>query len=142
MTSRELLMVEDNRGDVVLVQEALRKVGLLCRVNVVSDGVEALAYLRRQGRYAGAARPDLIVLDLKLPRKSGREVLEEIQQDLSLCDIPFIIFSSSKSELELARASELPAHRYMVKPSQFEGYVDFVRVIEEILTSGGKGALS
>jgi CheY-like chemotaxis protein len=132
MKSYEILMVEDNRGDVVLLQEAVRKTGLGYHINVVPDGVEALSYLHKQGKYAEAIMPDLIILDLKLPRKSGREVIDEIQLDPSLYAIPLIVFSSSRSELELARAHKLPGQKYVVKPSKFEGYVQFVQSIEDI----------
>jgi CheY-like chemotaxis protein len=127
----EVLMVEDNRGDVVLVREAMRKAGLSYRLTVVPDGIEAMAYLRRQGKYAGATRPDQIILDLKLPRKNGREVLDEIQLDPFLHDIPLVVFSSSKSELASARSCKLQAESYIVKPSTFEGYVEFVQFIEK-----------
>jgi CheY-like chemotaxis protein len=131
MKAFEVLMVEDNRGDVILVQEAMRKAGLSHRLSVVPDGIEAMAYLRRQGKYADATRPDQIILDLKLPRKSGREVLDEIQPDPLLNNIPLVVFSSSRSELESARSCKLRAKNYVVKPSTFEGYVEFVQLIEE-----------
>ena len=138
MKSLEVLMVEDNRGDVILVQEAMRKAGLTHRVRVVKDGVEALEYLRRQGSYAAATRPDLIILDLKLPRKSGREVLDEIQPDPFLNDIPLVVFSSSQSELASARSHKFRAKSYIVKPSTFEGYVEFVQIIEKYRQAGLK----
>jgi CheY-like chemotaxis protein len=131
MKTVEILMVEDNRGDVVLVEEAMAKMGLTHAVTVVTDGVEAMDYLCRRGAYAGAARPDLIVLDLKLPRKSGREVLEEITRDPALDAIPIVIVSSSRSELEIARSHGRPEVRCMAKPATFAGYVDLVTVMEE-----------
>jgi two-component system, chemotaxis family, response regulator Rcp1 len=130
-TKIEMLMVEDNRGDIVLVQEAMTKAGFDHHITVVRDGVEALAYLHRQGEYAAAPTPDLIVLDLKLPRKSGLEVLDAIRPDPVLREIPLIILSSSRSELEIAQAQHLPMRSYMVKPSTFSGYVDLVRAIED-----------
>jgi len=126
----EVLMVEDNPGDVLLLQEAVASVGLAYRIQVVHDGVEAMEYLRTQGEYGGAVRPDLIVLDLKLPRKNGREVLDEIRQDLVLSGIPLVLLSSSRSELEAARSNRLPAGGCMVKPSTFSGYVALAESIE------------
>jgi len=126
----EVLMVEDNRGDVVLVREAMAAAGFEHCLNVVPDGVEAMAYLHRKGPYAHAARPDLVVLDLKLPRKSGREVLDEIRPDPDLNRIPIVILSSSKSELELARSQYRPEERCIAKPSTFGNYVELVKLIE------------
>ena len=126
----EILMAEDNRGDVTLVREAMSELGLTHHVNVARDGVEAVDYLHRRGKYADALRPDLIVLDLKLPRKSGHEVLDDVQLDPELCDIPVVILSSSRSELEVARARRRSAYRCLVKPSTFAGYVDLVRTVE------------
>jgi two-component system, chemotaxis family, response regulator Rcp1 len=138
MKSFEILMVEDNRGDVVLVKEAMRKAGMAHRVRVVQDGVEALEYLRRQGPYVAATRPDLIILDLKLPRKSGREVLDEIQPDPFLNDIPLVVFSSSKAELASVQSCKFRARNYIVKPSTFEGYVEFVQLIAKYQQAGFK----
>jgi two-component system, chemotaxis family, response regulator Rcp1 len=137
MKTMKVLMVEDNRGDVVLVQEAMAKAGITFQVHVVPDGVEAMAYLRRQGRYAGATRPDLIVLDLKLPRKTGQEVLAEIQPDAELNGIPLVVLSSSRSELEIARTRGLPGKSCMAKPSTFDGYVALVRAIEQFRAGMG-----
>jgi CheY-like chemotaxis protein len=134
----DILMVEDNRGDVVLMQEALNTVGLQHRVHVVSDGVEAVAYLRRQGQYAAAIRPALIVLDLKLPRKNGREVLDEIMPDPELSRIPVALLSSSRSELEAARALRIPSRNYMVKPSTFAGYIELVHALEAFRASAAR----
>jgi CheY-like chemotaxis protein len=136
----EVLMVEDNRGDIVLLEEAMRKAGLSNRVNTVKDGVEAMEYLRKQGEFAGAARPDLIVLDLKLPRKGGREVLDEIKRDPELKDICLVVLSSSRSELALAMANKQSAPTCMVKPSTFEGYVQLVKDIEAFRKNGQEEA--
>ena len=130
METVEVLMVEDNRGDVVLVQEAVTKAGLPHHITVVGDGEEALAYLRREGRYASAVRPELIIMDLNLPRKGGREVLDVILPDPAMRDIPLVLLSSSRSELELVKTYKLPARSCLVKPSTFAGYVDLVRAIE------------
>lgn len=137
MKDIEVLMVEDNRGDVVLVEEAFGKLGLGHHLNVVPDGVEALEYLHHQGKYTAAVLPDLIVLDLKLPRKSGREVIEEMRPDPALCAIPLVILSSSRSELELARRRQLPRQRCLVKPSTFAGYVEMVQTVEAFRQAAG-----
>ncbi len=126
----DVLMVEDNPGDVVLLREALSSAGINYHINVMRDGVEAMEYLRGQGEHAGATRPALIILDLKLPRKSGREVLAEIAVDARLLAIPLVIFSSSRSELALARSPTLPRRAYLVKPSTFAGYVKLTGTIE------------
>jgi CheY-like chemotaxis protein len=123
-------MVEDNRGDVVLFEEALEKLGFHYRMNVVRDGVEALKYLRQEPPYAESFTPELIVLDLKLPLKNGREVLEEVLPNPVWRAIPVVLLSSSRSELELARAIQMPIQSYMVKPSTFAGYVELVRSID------------
>jgi CheY-like chemotaxis protein len=135
----DVLMIEDNRGDQVLIQEAMAKLGLEHRLTVVRDGVEALKYLRAEEPYAGGARPDLIVLDLKLPRKNGREVLEEIHGAPAWSRIPIVLLSSSRSELELARAIPVPVRRCMVKPNTFAGYVELVRSIEAFYRQEGAG---
>ncbi len=126
----EVLLVEDNRGDVLLVQEAMEMAGLDHNIIAVHNGVEALEFLRRSGGHSKSPRPDLILLDLKLPRKNGREVLDEILLDPFLLGIPVILLSSSASELELARTYGLPDQCYKVKPSTFEGYIELVRFIE------------
>jgi CheY-like chemotaxis protein len=129
MNSVNVLMVEDNRGDVVLVEEAILAAGLDYRVAVVRDGVAAMDYLRRQGTHAGAPHPDLILLDLKLPRKSGRQVLAELDADSALRHIPVAILSSSRSELGLARIGRPPNHADFAKPSTFSGYVELLQAI-------------
>ncbi len=137
-----VLMVEDNRGDVVLMQEAIQSAGLPYNICVARDGVEALEFLRRQGKSAGAARPDLITLDLKLPRKTGMEVLDEIQLDSTLCNIPIVILSSSVSELKIARARREPPYNCMAKPNTFEGYVELVKIIEAFRKNAQKEGAS
>ena len=126
----EVLSVEDNRGDVVLMREAMRKASLPYRVTVISDGVEALDFLHRRGAHARAPRPELILLDLKLPGRTGGEVLEDLRSDPSLRGIPVVLLSSSQSELERASSYELPVGCSFVKPDSFEGYVAVVRAIE------------
>jgi CheY-like chemotaxis protein len=129
-TPTAVLMVEDNRGDVVLMQEAIKNAGLPYHLTLVPDGVEALEFLRQQGKYAGAARPELIILDLKLPRKTGIEVLVEIELDPALRGIPIVVLSSSTSELAIARARRVPPYTCMVKPGTFDGYIELARTIE------------
>ena len=125
-----VLMIEDNSGDVMLVEEAMASAGLSQSLQVVRDGVDAMDYLRRVGLYSGAARPDVIVLDLRLPRKSGREVLDEIFADPELSAMPVVVLSSSKSDLELVRALGLRGVACIPKPDTFAGYVDLIRRIE------------
>ena len=126
----EVLVVEDNPGDILLLEEALLGAGLAYRIRVVRNGEEATDYLLQQGEHRGAARPELIVLDLKLPRKNGREVLADILADPALSTIPLVILSSSRSELDAARSSGLPKGSYMTKPTTFQGYEDLVESIE------------
>jgi CheY-like chemotaxis protein len=132
----EILIVEDNRGDIVLLGEAMRKAGLRHRIHTVKDGVEAMEYLRKEGEFSCAARPDLIILDLKLPRKNGREVLDEIRRDSDLCGIRIVVLSSSRSELALAKSDKQAAPCCMVKPSTFDGYIELVRNIEAFRDAG------
>ncbi|MCY2930138.1 MAG: response regulator [Planctomycetota bacterium] len=138
----DILMVEDNGGDVVLLDEAFARTGIAHRVHVATDGVEALAYLRRQGPYADAPRPDVIVLDLKMPRKGGREVLAELLPDTDLQAIPVVVLSSSQSELELIK-HQVPAEHCIAKPFSFEGYLQIARFIGSLgrpATGQGAGA--
>ena len=128
----EVLMVEDNLGDVVLFREALIKAGVNYQINVAKDGVDALEYLRGLGKYTHPTRPDLILLDLKLPRKNGREVMDDLRLDSDLNTILLIVLSSSRSELALAHLQNLPEQNYIVKPSTFAGYVALVKQIETI----------
>jgi two-component system, chemotaxis family, response regulator Rcp1 len=133
----EVLMVEDNPGDVVLVQEAMTQIGLAHHVTVVGDGAEAVDFLHRCGKYTQAPRPDLILLDLKLPRKNGREVLAEIRPDPGLREIPLVLLSSSRSELEIAKSHGLPAQCYLEKPSTYRGFVELVHTIEAFRLATG-----
>jgi len=126
----EVLMIEDNRGDVVLVEAAIEKAGLPYHVTVVSDGVEAVEFLHRRGKYAESPPPGLIMLDLKLPRKNGCEVLDDIRLDPLLAETPLVLLSSSKSELKRARSFGLPEECYLEKASTFQDFVELVRAIE------------
>jgi two-component system response regulator len=127
----EILLVEDNPGDAELTREALAESKVLIRLHVVRDGVEALAFLRRDGRYAGMPKPDLILLDLNLPRKDGRAVLAEIKQDPALRPIPVVVLTSSHAERDIARAYELNANCYVTKPVDLEQFLTIVHSIEQ-----------
>jgi CheY-like chemotaxis protein len=130
MKPLNVLMVEDNQGDVVLVQAAIEKAGLPYQVTVASDGAEAVEFLHRRGKYAESPRPELIMLDLKLPRKNGCEVLDEIRLDPILGKIPLVLLSSSASELKRSRSYGLPAECYLEKPGTYQGFVELVQAIE------------
>jgi CheY-like chemotaxis protein len=125
----EILLVEDNAGDVELVQEALAEGDVPHSLNVVGDGAEAIAYLRGQGEYAGAILPDFVLLDLKLPKKGGLEVLAEIKADPVLRRIPVIILSSSDAPDDLLRAYDLQVSCYITKPADLD---EFERVMQTI----------
>jgi CheY-like chemotaxis protein len=124
-----VLLVDDDPGDVLLVREAFEdhKVGNM--LSVVSDGVEALRYVRNEGSYAKAARPDLILLDLNLPRKGGIEVLEEIKSDPALATIVVVVLTTSEAEEDIVRAYKLHANAYITKPVDFE---QFTRIVHQI----------
>jgi two-component system, chemotaxis family, response regulator Rcp1 len=126
----ELLLVEDNPGDVELTREALDEARVHNRLSVVGDGVEALAFLRRQGAHAAAPRPDLVLLDLNLPRKDGREVLAEIKRDPELRRIPVVVLTTSEAEKDVLGAYDLYASAYIVKPVDLDQFLSVVRSIE------------
>ena len=126
----EILLVEDNAGDVRLAREGLRECKLLNNLSVAEDGVKALAFLRRQGEYANAPRPDLIMLDLNLPRKDGREVLKEIKEDDALKSIPVVILTTSKAEEDILKSYSLHANCYVTKPLAIEQFIHVVQAIE------------
>lgn len=127
----EILLVEDNPGDVRLTEEALRQGKVRNNLNVAADGVEAVAFLRRQGRYAHAPRPDLILLDLNLPKKDGREVLAEIKADVGLRKIPVVVLTTSQAEEDVFKAYGLNANCYVTKPVGLEQFVAVVNSIED-----------
>lgn len=131
----EVLLVEDDPGDVLMTQEAFEEHKLRNRLNVVSDGAEALAYLRREGQYADAVLPDLILLDLNLPRRDGREVLEEIKRDEQLCRIPVVVLTTSQADEDILRSYQLHANAYVAKPVDFEQFISVVRQIDEFFVS-------
>ena len=127
----EILLVEDNEGDVRLTREALKEGRIRNRLHVVIDGEQALAFLKRQGEYSDAPRPDLILLDLNLPRLDGKEVLASIKTDPKLKQIPVVVLTSSRTEQDLMRAYDLHANCYITKPVEFEEFIDVVRSIED-----------
>jgi CheY-like chemotaxis protein len=127
----EILLVEDNPGDVELTREALDEAKVRNNLRVARDGVEALAFLRREGEHAGAERPDLILLDLNLPRKDGRAVLAEIKADPDLRHIPVVILTSSQAEQDIVRAYDLHANCYVTKPVDLDQFIHIVRSIEQ-----------
>jgi CheY-like chemotaxis protein len=126
----EVLLVEDNPGDAQLTKIALEEGKVRINLNVVEDGVEAILYLRRIGKYATATQPDLILLDLNLPKKDGREVLTEIKADEALKRIPVVILTTSQSEEDILKVYNLNANCYITKPVDFERFVKIVRSIE------------
>jgi chemotaxis family two-component system response regulator Rcp1 len=131
-TSRpiEILLVEDSDGDARLAQEAMKDAKVLNHIYRVPDGVEALDYLRKKGKYNKAVRPDLILLDLNMPRKDGREVLEEIKEDPDLKSIPVVILTVSKAEEDIVKTYNLHANCYIQKPVDLGQFLDVVKSIE------------
>lgn len=126
-----ILLVEDSPTDIDLTREGLEMGKLTNDLSVVENGNDALAFLRREGEYAGAERPDLILLDLNLPGKDGREVLEEIKTDENLMSIPVVVLTSSKAEEDIARTYKLHANCYITKPVNFSRFVEVVKGIED-----------
>ena len=126
----EILLVEDNPGDVTLTIEALKDVKFHNRLSVVEDGMDAMAFLRKEGKYADAPRPDLILLDLNLPRKNGREVLAEIKSDENLKVIPVVILTTSAADQDVIKAYKLNANCYVTKPVDLYQFIEVVRQIE------------
>jgi CheY-like chemotaxis protein len=127
----EILLVEDNPGDVRLTREALKEAKVINHLTVLKDGVEALAFLRRQGSYADAARPHLILLDLNLPKKDGREVLAEIKADDKLKRIPVVVLTTSQDEQDVLKSYHLHANCYVTKPVDLEQFMTVVKSIED-----------
>lgn len=126
----EVLMVEDDPGDADLTQELLAEAKIMVNVNLVEDGEKAIAYLRRQGNYAQAVRPDLILLDLNLPRKDGREVLQEIKSDPDLKRIPVVVLTTSDADEDILRSYNLGANSFVTKPVGLEQFANIVKSIE------------
>ena len=126
----DILLVEDNRGDVLLTEKALQDAKVRNNLYVARNGVDALRFLHKEGEHAGAPRPDLILLDLNLPMKDGREVLAEIKGDPGLKRIPVVILTTSRAEEDILKAYDLNANCYVTKPVNFEQFMHVVRSIE------------
>ena len=131
----DVLLVEDDPGDVLLIREAFEDNKVHNRLHVVPDGVEALSFLRQEGDHAEAPRPDLVLLDLNLPRKDGREVLAEVKADESLQHIPVVVLTTSKAEEDVLRSYKLHANAYVTKPVDFDRFIDVVRQIDEFFVT-------
>ena len=126
----EILLVEDSHSDVEFTIEALKEAKIRNHLSIAEDGVQAMEFLRRQGRHAKAPRPDLIMLDLNLPRKDGREVLAELKADEKLKMIPVVVLTTSRAEEDVLRAYQLHANCYIAKPVDFQQFLNVVRAIE------------
>jgi chemotaxis family two-component system response regulator Rcp1 len=126
-----ILLVEDNPGDVRLTKEALRDAKVRNTMETVPDGVEAMAFLRKEGRYQHSTRPDLILLDLNLPKKSGLEVLKEVKADEDLRSIPVVVLTTSQAEQDILRSYDLHANAYIAKPVELSQFITVVKAIED-----------
>ena len=127
----EILLIEDNPGDVDLTKEALQEAKVRNRLHVVDDGAKAVDFLYKRGEYADVPRPDIILLDLNLPKKDGRQVLEEIKADPQLAEIPVVILTTSQAEEDILRSYQLHANCYITKPVDFKQFMHVVKSIEE-----------
>lgn len=134
----EILLVEDSPGDVRLTREAFRDVKMFINLSVASDGAEAMAFLRREGKYGEAARPDLILLDLNLPKKSGAEVLQEIKEHPDLKIIPVVVLTTSSSDHDMVRSYSLHANSFIRKPVDLAGFLNVVKSIDSFWLSVAK----
>ena len=126
----EILLVEDSPADVLIAREALSEAKLMNTIHVAEDGVEAMDFLHQRGKFASAPRPDLILLDLNLPRKNGREVLAEIKVDENIKHIPVVVLTTSRDEEDILKSYNLHANCYVVKPVEFESFVKAVQSIQ------------
>ena len=131
----EILLVEDNPGDVRLTIEGLEEGKVHNNLHVARDGEEAMAFLRQEGEHAQAVRPDLILLDLNLPRRDGREVLEEIKKDEELGRIPVVVLTTSAADEDIVRSYQLHANAYVTKPVDFEGFIEAIKQIDHFFVS-------
>ncbi|MDD3518505.1 MAG: response regulator [Chromatiales bacterium] len=127
----EILLVEDNPGDIRLVQEVFKSGRIANHLHVVTDGEQAMTFLRQEGPYAGMARPDIILLDLNLPRRNGREVLSDIKNDPELCVIPVVVLTSSQTEQDILRAYQLHASCYLTKPVDLQGFFNVMDSLQD-----------
>jgi len=131
----DVLLVDDDPGDTLMIREAFEHNKVKNALECVADGVQAIQYLRREGEYANASRPDLILLDLNLPRKDGREVLAEIKGDPQLATIPVVVLTTSHAEEDVLRSYQLHANAYVTKPVDFERFIEVVRQIDEFFVT-------
>jgi CheY-like chemotaxis protein len=131
----EVLLVEDDPGDVLMTKEAFDDYKVKNQLHVVNDGAEAMAFLRREGEYASAPRPDLVLLDLNLPRMDGREVLQAIKSDAELASIPVVVLTTSEAEEDVLRSYSLHANAYVTKPVDFERFIAVVRQIDDFFVT-------
>ena len=131
----EILLVEDDPGDVMMTREAFQDYKLHNELHVVSDGAEAMAFLRQEGEYAGRPRPDLVLLDLNLPRMDGRQVLEAIKSDPELASIPVVVLTTSENEDDVLRSYSLHANAYVTKPVDFQRFIEVVRQIDDFFVT-------
>ena len=127
----DVLLVEDDPGDVLMTREAFQDHKVANRLSVVADGVSAMAFLRKEGEYADAPTPDLVLLDLNLPRMDGREVLQALKEDAALRAIPVVVLTTSEAEEDVVRSYSLHANAYVTKPVDFDRFIDVVRQIDE-----------
>ena len=131
----DVLLVEDDPGDVLMTREAFKENKLANRLSVVSDGVDAMAYLRKEGQFADSLRPDLVLLDLNLPRMDGREVLAAMKSDPELRSIPVVVLTTSEAEEDVLRSYSLYANAYVTKPVDFHRFIEVVRQIDDFFVS-------
>ena len=131
----DVLLVDEDPGDTLMIREAFAHNKVRNELAAVADGVQAMQYLRREGEYANATRPDLILLDLNLPRKDGREVLAEIKSDPELSTIPVVVLTTSHAEEDVLRSYQLHANAYVTKPVDFERFIEVVRQIDEFFVT-------
>ena len=127
--SAEVLLVEDNPADIDLTRESLDEARVLCNLHVTRDGVEAMEFLNKEGEYSDAPTPDLVLLDLNLPKKDGREVLEDCKSDEELRRIPVVVLTSSQAEIDIQKAYDLHANSYVVKPVDLDQFVEIMESI-------------
>jgi CheY-like chemotaxis protein len=131
----DVLLVEDDDGDVLMTREAFEHHKIRNKLHVVRDGEEALQFLRREGEYADAPRPGLILLDLNLPRRDGREVLAELKADAELRVIPVVVLTTSEAEEDIVRSYSLHANAYVSKPVDFDRFIDVIRQIDDFFVT-------
>ncbi len=125
-----ILLVEDNKGDQVILQEAFSEAGVSCDLSIVNDGVEAMEFMKKEGRFQDAAKPDMVILDLNLPRKNGHEVLAEMRKTRNLEHIPVMVLSNSRAPNDVCTSYALRANVHVRKPSGFQGFVDLAKIIK------------